>query len=301
MKHYILILIIALVYSCGSSKQNIVNNSTDVEEQEVVVEDKEMVDESDKATMEMKETEKVSDSEDMSEKDMTDTTETKNDSATGNTTSEAFDHNSWETLLKAHVSDKGNVNYKAFKSDASKLRAYINLLSANMPNEEWSREDKLAYWINAYNALTVDLIIRNYPLNSIKDIKNPWDQRLWKLGAKWYNLNEIEHQILRKMDEPRIHFAIVCASFSCPKLQNTAFTASNLEDQLTDATKTFLADKDRNNISANSLQLSKIFKWFSKDFKTNGSVVDFIDLYTEVDISPNAKKTYKTYNWDLND
>ena len=77
----------------------------------------------------------------------------------------------------------------------------------------------LAFWMNAYNALTIDLILRNYPVDSIKDIKNPWDQRLWKLGDKWYNLNQIEHDILRKMDEPRIHFGIVCASFSCPKLQ----------------------------------------------------------------------------------
>lgn len=300
MKYHIIILTIAFAYSCGSSKQTIADNSTENKEQVAVVTEKEMVDEPEK-TMEMKDTEKASDPKEMSKEEMKDTMDKDDAMEKDNTTPEAFDHNLWNTLLQSHVSDAGNVDYKAFKSDASKLRAYIDLLSTNMPNDGWSREDKLAYWINAYNALTVDLIIRNYPLNSIKDIKNPWDQRLWKLGEKWYNLNEIEHQILRKMDEPRIHFAIVCASFSCPKLQNTSFTASNLEGQLTDATKTFLADNNRNNISANSLQLSKIFKWFSKDFKTNGSVIDFIDLYTDVDISPNAKKTYKTYNWDLND
>ena len=169
-----------------------------------------------------------------------------------------------------------------------------------MPNDTWKKEDKLVYWINAYNAMTVDLILRNYPLQSIKDIKDPWEQRLWKLGDKWYNLEEIEHQILRKMDEPRIHFAIVCASFSCPKLQNEAFTASNLEAQLTNATKEFLSDKNRNNISENDLKLSKIFKWFKKDFEQNGSLIDFLNRYSGISISEKVNKSYLDYNWDLN-
>lgn len=214
---------------------------------------------------------------------------------------EAFNHSAWNDLLKKQVSDAGNVNYNSIKSNRKELTNYITALGDNMPNDAWSKEDKLAYWINAYNALTVDLILRNYPVKSIKDIKEPWDQRLWKLGEKWYNLNEIEHQILRKMDEPRIHFAIVCASFSCPKLQNEAFTASNMEAQLTNATKEFLSDQNRNNITANTLNISKIFKWFSKDFKTSGSISDFINTYTDIDISGSAKTSYKDYNWDLND
>ncbi|RZN83024.1 MAG: DUF547 domain-containing protein [Winogradskyella sp.] len=214
---------------------------------------------------------------------------------------EAFNHNALNTLLENNVSENGNVDYKNLKAQRTDLSDYIESLTNNVPNESWSKEDKLAYWINAYNALTIDLILRNYPLNSIKDIDKPWDQRLWKFGDKWQNLNDIEHQILRKMDEPRIHFAIVCASFSCPKLQNTAFTASNLEELLTNATKEFLADENRNNISENSLKLSKIFKWFAKDFKTNGSLIDFLNKYTEVEISSKAKKSFKDYNWDLND
>ncbi|MDC1365318.1 DUF547 domain-containing protein [Algibacter sp.] len=122
-----------------------------------------------------------------------------------------------------------------------------------MPNDSCTKEDKLAYWINAYNVLTVDLILRHYPIKSIKDIKKPWDQRYWKLGDKWYNLNEIEHQILRKMNKPRIHFAIVCASFSCPKLQNKAFEPANLYTQLSNATKSFLSDSKRNSISENNI------------------------------------------------
>ena len=103
------------------------------------------------------------------------------------------------------------------------------------------------------------------------------------------------------MDEPRIHFAIVCASFSCPKLQNEAFTASNLETQLAEATREFLADSKRNSISTDELRLSKIFKWFDKDFKQNGSLINFINQYTDVTISEKAKVRYMDYNWDLND
>ncbi|MFD2822926.1 DUF547 domain-containing protein [Lacinutrix iliipiscaria] len=212
-----------------------------------------------------------------------------------------LNHTQWNTLLQKYVSDAGNVNYKGFKTDQKALKNYIKFLAENRPTADWTKEEKLAYWINAYNAMTIDLIVQNYPLSSIKDIKDPWDQRLWKLGDKWYNLNEIEHDILRKMDEPRIHFAIVCASFSCPKLQNEAFTAINLEEQLTQAAKEFLADKNRNEISQKSIKISKIFQWFSKDFKQNGSLIDFLNQYSDLQISPKAKKSYKDYNWDLNE
>lgn len=210
-------------------------------------------------------------------------------------------HNEWDKLLKEYVSESGKVNYESFKRDKSKLREYINYLKDHQPTKAWMKNQKLAYWINAYNALTIDLILRNYPTKSIKDIKDPWDQRLWQFGDKWLNLNDIEHQILRKMNEPRIHFAIVCASVSCPKLQNEAFTASNLEEQLTNATKEFLADKSKNDISQNNLKLSKIFKWFKKDFEQEGSLIDFLNQYSTVIISDSAKKSYKDYNWDLNE
>jgi len=212
-----------------------------------------------------------------------------------------FNHNSWNILLQKYVSNQGRVNYKGFNNDKKSLINYITLLSENIPYDSWTKNEKLAYWINAYNALTIDLILRNYPVESIKDIKNPWEQRLWKLGNKWYNLEDIEHQILRKMNEPRIHFAIVCASFSCPKLQNEAFTAKDLERQLTNATKDFLNDSNRNEISENNIKLSKVFQWFSKDFKQNESLIEFLNLYSAVTISEKAKKSFKDYNWDLND
>ena len=214
---------------------------------------------------------------------------------------EAFDHTIFNSLLKKYVSENGNVNYKGLKSESKTLQSYINLLKLHQPNDDWTKNDKLAYWINAYNALTIDLILRNYPTKSIKDIKDPWDQRLWKLGDTWQNLNDIEHKILREMNEPRIHFAIVCASVSCPKLQNTAFTASNLDTQLTNATKEFLADTSKNELSKDNIKISKIFKWFKKDFEQDGSLIDFLNQYSNITISASAKKSYTDYNWNLND
>jgi hypothetical protein len=213
----------------------------------------------------------------------------------------AFNHNSWNDLLIKYVSNNGHVNYNRFKTDRKELTNYISMLAKNTPNDSWSKEEKLAYWINAYNALTIDLILRNYPIKSIKDIKNPWQQRIWKLGDKWFNLEDIEHQILRKMDEPRIHFAIVCASVSCPKLQNEAYIAEKLESQLSKATSEFLSDSTKNNISKDDLQLSKIFQWFSNDFKQNSSLINFLNKYSTIEISENAKIKFKDYNWNLND
>lgn len=213
-----------------------------------------------------------------------------------------INHSKWSILLENHVSNNGEVNYQNLKENKAELDSYIKTLQEGYASiKTASKNQKIAYWINAYNALTIDLILRNYPLKSIKNIKNPWDQHLWQFGDKRLSLNDIEHKILRKMDEPRIHFAIVCASESCPKLQNTAFTAKNLEEQLTKATQEFLADTSKNEISENEIKLSKIFKWFKKDFEKNGSLIDFLNRYTDVTISDKAKKSYKDYSWDLND
>ncbi len=214
-----------------------------------------------------------------------------------------FNHDKWNNLLKDHVSKQGNVNYKGFKANRKALLNYITSLGQNLPTDAWTRDEKLAYWINAYNAMTVDLILRYYPIESIKGIKKPWHQRYWKLGEKWYNLDEIEHKILRKMNEPRIHFAIVCASFSCPKLQNEAFNALKLESQLENATKTFINDPKRNYITPTKIEISKIFAWFDKDFLVNntGSIIQYINRYSDVKISQKTPKRFMNYNWDLND
>lgn len=215
--------------------------------------------------------------------------------------SEKLSHSVFNQLLEENISNNGSVNYKGFIKSRSIFKEYLKMLETNLPQDNWTHNDKLAYWMNVYNAFTIKLIIDNYPTASIKDIKDAWDSRFFKLGKKWYNLNEVEHKILRKMGDARIHFGINCASFSCPPILNKAFTAANVNDELDFLAKRFINDTQRNKISSDRIELSKIFQWFGKDFKTEGSLIDFLNKYSEVKINSNAKKTYLKYNWDLNE
>lgn len=297
MKYLYIVAIAFFITSCCGTKETAALQPRVIEQPEDVrvFEDKKSIDstksiiETEKAIIKVPETKNPSSKED-------EIPEPEHE-----TTLIIFDHSSFNKLLQKHVSEQGNVNYNGFKKDAKTLRDYISSLGQNTPTIDWIKEDKLAYWINAYNAMTIDLILRNYPTKSIKDIDKPWKQRLWKLGEKWYNLDDIEHQIIRKMGESRIHFALVCAAKGCPKLYNKAFTPNELNDDLTRLTEAFLADTSKNNISENSIKLSRIFKWFKKDFEQDGSLIDFLNLYSDVEISDKAKKSFKDYNWDLND
>jgi hypothetical protein len=149
--------------------------------------------------------------------------------------------------------------------------------------------------------MTIDLIVRNYPLKSIKDIKNPWEQRSWSIGKKSISLKEIEHEILRKMNEPRIHFGINCASFSCPPLMNEAFTAAKVDAQLERLAVQFINDPKRNRITRDRIEISNIFRWFKKDFTKNGDLIDFLNKYSKVAIDKNARLRYMDYDWSLNE
>ncbi|UZO81243.1 DUF547 domain-containing protein [Aquimarina sp. ERC-38] len=213
----------------------------------------------------------------------------------------SFDHNLWDQALLLNVSDDGQVDYEGFMQDSSLLYRYFAQLSANPPQESWSREEKLAYWINAYNAYTIKLIIDSYPVKSIKDIKDPWEKEFFKISGEWYSLGQLEHEILRKFGDPRIHFAINCASYSCPVVWNRAYTASNVDEALDTQTRQFINDPTRNIITKNQVKVSKIFTWFKKDFKVNGGdVVDFINKYANVKIAKQSNKGYTDYNWSLN-
>ncbi|CDF78109.1 conserved hypothetical protein (DUF547) [Formosa agariphila KMM 3901] len=212
----------------------------------------------------------------------------------------AVDHAQWSDLLSKHVTDEGNVDYKGFKSDEEALQAYLKILKENPPSEFWSEKEVLAYWINVYNAFTVRLILDNPSVKSIKDIKEPWDKKFILIGKKWYSLGDIEHNILRKMNEPRIHFAINCASYSCPILLNTAYTAERLDAQLEVASYRFVTDASKNAITKEAIQISKIFEWFAEDFEEQGGVISFLNTYSTVEIDADAEVTYKDYNWSLN-
>jgi len=211
-----------------------------------------------------------------------------------------FDHALWNELLKKHVSSTGKVNYKGFKADKVKLNKYLGALQAKMPTSSWNRNEKLAYWINVYNAYTIKLIVDNYPLSSIMKIEKAWDKKFIKLGGKFYSLGDVENNILRKMGESRIHFAINCASVSCPKLLNEAYTAEKLSTQLRLVTKLFFADRTKNQITENSVKISKIFEWYAKDF-SNGDIIAYINKYSGKKVSSSAKISYLEYNWNLNE
>lgn len=221
-------------------------------------------------------------------------------------------HEQWNQLLKKYVTTDGKVNYKGFLKDSIELNKYLQLLSDNPPDESaWSSQEQLAYWINAYNAFTIKLILKYYPIKSIKDIgssiqipfvNTPWDVKFINIGKEKMDLNNIEHGVIRKkFHEPRIHFSIVCASRSCPKLRNEAFTADRLEEQLTAQAKDFLSDSFRNKVSADELQLSKILDWYSMDFPKGEKFIEFLNKYSPVRINKNANITYLDYNWNLNE
>lgn len=213
---------------------------------------------------------------------------------------------SFDSLLKAHVSEDGFVDYPAMKNDKAKLDAYIVYLSKTTPASSWSDNKKKAFWINAYNAYTLKLILENYPLKSIMKI-NQKGKTAWKIpfavvGGETYTLDHIEHKILReKLFDPRIHVGVNCASGSCPKLANFAFTEDNIDAELERLMKIFVNDPTRNQLSFKKVQISSIFDWFKQDFTKEGSVIDYINKYAETPVKPKARIGYLTYDWSLNE
>ena len=210
-------------------------------------------------------------------------------------------HEQWSILLSKYVTKEGTVNYDGFKKDEKALEAYLTILKNNAPSNSWSKTEILAYWINAYNAFTIQLILNNYPVKSIKDINDPWGVEFIDIGDNNYSLSDIEHEILRKMNEPRIHFAINCASYSCPNLLNQAYTAEHLDAQLEEASSRFINDPAKNTLSEDTIEISKIFEWFAEDFEKQGTLIDFLNKYSVIKIETSASVMYKDYNWSLND
>lgn len=215
-----------------------------------------------------------------------------------------IDHSNWDKLLKKHVKENGLVDYEGFKGDSEQLNDYISFLSSRKPNENWVFEEQLAYFINVYNANTIKLIVDNYPVKSIKNIDatiSPFLKNIITVGDKEFSLADIEKGILQKMNEPRIHFAINCASISCPKLLRDAYTAENVNALMERAAREFI-NSDKNEISENSAKVSEIFKWYKKDFLMDASsIIEYINKYSETKINTNVELSYKPYNWDLND
>lgn len=214
----------------------------------------------------------------------------------------AFSHDAWNTLAQKHISSTGKVNYKGFKADITAFDAYLKSLADNPVQSSWSRGKKMAYWINAYNAFTIKLIVDNYPVKKIIDLEGgkPWDKKWIKLGSKTYSLNNIEHDILRpQFKDARIHFAVNCAAQSCPPVWNKAWTEKNLNGQLELAAKAFINNSKYNSVGSSEANISKIFEWYAVDFGDN--IITFLNKYANTKVAAGTAVKYKEYNWALNE
>jgi hypothetical protein len=217
-------------------------------------------------------------------------------------------HSLYGELLEIHVKN-GVVDYKGLKDDENKLDQYLKILDQTNP-DELPRKEQFSLYINAYNAYTIKLILDNYPVKSIKDIggllKSPWKIKFCKIGGKIYTLDEIEHEILRpRYKDPRIHFAVNCASKGCPPLMSEPYRADLLEGQLEKNTIEFLNDPKRNYLDGRTLYVSRIFKWFRGDFEDD--IVGFFLKYAQGEFrqrlatqKDRIRVKYLDYDWSLN-
>ncbi len=195
-------------------------------------------------------------------------------------------HSAWSDMLQKHVSwisggTASQVDYAGFKSDRQELQNYLAALSSvsQQQFDKWSRNEQLAFLINAYNAFTVELILTRWPdIDSIRDtgslFSSPWRKEFFSLLGDKRHLDWVEHEMIRgsgRYKEPLIHFAVNCASIGCPALLNEAFVADRLDEQLLDVTRRFLQDRSRNYFDAenNALNISSIFDWYEEDFRKN--------------------------------
>jgi hypothetical protein len=249
----------------------------------------------------------------------------------------AFSYDDYAAVLKTYVDNMGMVNYKQLKAHREKLDAFAQAISEldTKTYEKWSKEDKVAFWINAYNGLTLKVIIDNYPIkpsffksiyypkNSIRQIPGVWDKKKFKVMGKDMGLEHIEHVILRKQfDEPGIHVALVCAAMGCPPLRDEPYIGNRLEEQLDNQTRSFLANPKKFMIDrkAGQVNLSPIFKWFGHDFtnkyglakklpglsKNETAVINFLSRHLDKDdrdylMRGNFRIRYSKYDWSLNE
>ncbi len=225
-------------------------------------------------------------------------------------------HDLWGDVLERFHRD-GGLDYAGLKANRDGLDSYLSLLGDADPAEA-SREDRLAFWINAYNAVVARFVIDLYPdVPSVKDVDGFFDRRTFRVAGESLTLDGIERKAL-DLGEPRVHFAVVCASYSCPDLRHEAYVADRLEEQLEDQTRGFLADREKGarlDAGSNDLWLSSIFKWYAGDF-TGGStmvaffvrskVLEWVVPYLPEEVVEHLKAEdvsvrYLDYDWSLND
>lgn len=232
---------------------------------------------------------------------------------------EQVNHGAWDVLLRKYCDANGLVDYQTWhdsREDRQRLEAYLAHLSAADPGRAATDAAKMAFWINAYNAVTIHGILREYPTSSIRNHTakvfgyNIWDDLLLPVGDRTYSLNQMEHGVLRKMGDPRIHFAIVCASIGCPPLLNGAYLPQQLDDQLAANARRFFSDqaKFRYDLPRKTIEISPILNWFSEDFGADSAaqlrtISPFLpDAPAQtLAASGQASISYLDYDWGLND
>ena len=221
------------------------------------------------------------------------------------------DWTNYNQLLKQHVHNGkingislAQVDYQAIKAD-QRWPLVVDQI-ANYPKAKLTTQDQqLAFYINAYNILAIKIVLDHWPVKGIKDIGSifspVWKKTAGKAAQQSFSLGDLEHKVIRKFGEPRIHMAIVCASVSCPDLLNEAYTASKLDAQLTRQTRVFLANQSKGlQVKNKGYRVSKIFDWFEEDFEdSHGSIERFIQMYVP-DIPKKDVDDYFDYDWSLN-
>lgn len=223
--------------------------------------------------------------------------------------STSLSHHKWQAILDIYLISQGE--YTLFKyaqvtpSDKEKLTQYLSDLSNTDPRE-LNKKEQYAYWVNLYNALTVQLILDNYPVASITKIGSwfgfgPWDDEIANVAGKPLTLNDIEHRILRPIwGDPRTHYAINCASLGCPNLQPKAFTAENTELLLEKAARDFINSHKGVSYQDGQLTLSSIYDWFAQDFGSRTQLFDHLSKYRTGVTHYEGKIKYE-YDWKLNE
>lgn len=199
----------------------------------------------------------------------------------------------YNKILSENVSAKGSVNYKNLTFFKSELKLLVTEFEKTKVST-LEKKEQLAFFINLYNLHTLNLIVQNYPVKSVKEIDNgqPWDKKRINIEGVSYSLNQLENEIIRKkFNDPRIHFALNCGALSCPPLLNQAYTGKKIEFQLNERTRSFLNNPAFNNPN----RISKIFEWYKEDFQ---NLDNFFAKYVPYTLS--KKIEYQEYNWSLN-
>ncbi len=231
----------------------------------------------------------------------------------------AIEHGAWNKLLARYVNDAGLVDYRgwlATPADVAALDGYLAELAHGDLHQNGPRAAELAFWINAYNAVTVRGILREYPTSSIRNhTPRWWGYHIWyhlllPVGAEWVSLDAIEHRRLRPLGDPRIHFALVCAARGCPRLLNQAYHQATLDEQLDANARAFFADptKFRADVPRGRLEMSWILDYFARDFGPDTAAVlrriaPFLpdDASRDLATSGRAQVSYLPYDWTLNE